>query len=72
MIAIWLHIGFVVSQKEIIKCPDGYVCGEAPFYEFPHPPNFCEERDWQPFWVNATKAWKKDNVDSTAKKAVIL
>ncbi|XP_030841777.1 uncharacterized protein LOC115924116 [Strongylocentrotus purpuratus] len=30
------------------------------------------ERDWQPFWVNATKAWNKDNIDITANKAVIL
>eukprot|EP00057_Strongylocentrotus_purpuratus_P016596 XP_011671070.1 PREDICTED: G-protein coupled receptor GRL101-like [Strongylocentrotus purpuratus] len=57
---------------EIIKCPDGYVCGEAPFNDFPPPTNFCEERDWQPFWVNATKAWNKDNIDNTANKAVIL
>eukprot|EP00057_Strongylocentrotus_purpuratus_P013599 XP_011668073.1 PREDICTED: relaxin receptor 1-like [Strongylocentrotus purpuratus] len=57
---------------EIVKCPDGYVCGEAPFNEKDSPTNFCEERDWQPFWVNATKAWKKDNINSTAKKAVIL
>ncbi|XP_063962145.1 G-protein coupled receptor GRL101-like [Lytechinus pictus] len=57
---------------EIAKCPDGYVCGEAPFNDINGPVNFCEGCVWQPFWVNATRPWKKEDIKNTAKKAVIL
>ncbi|XP_041474643.1 G-protein coupled receptor GRL101-like [Lytechinus variegatus] len=57
---------------EIAKCPDGYVCGEAPFNDNNGPVNFCERFVWQPFWVNATRPWKRDDIKNTAKKAVIL
>ena len=63
---MWSH------HLEIMKCPDGFVCGEAPFNDQFSPTYFCGERFWQPFWVNVSISWNKDYIKRTAKKTVIL